>query len=273
MRHVIVFGVDGVRTDTLAAAHTPRIDAVAAAGFRSAFEVSTAAPTLSGPCWTTVATGMWPQAHGVLGNVFTGKRLDVFPDFLTLAKRRGLATYAALTWAPLATTSYGGPLFTDPTRLSYADGEALGHGVADQAVTDDAARILRDGDYAAAFVYLGEPDEIAHAVGTGPDYVAAVEAADRRIGQVLDAVATRPQYADEEWTVVVVTDHGHRDEGGHGGRTRWEKQAWIAACGPGVPTGDVSVCHADVAPQVMSALGFDVERQFCFAGRPFEKQQ
>ncbi|NUR91076.1 MAG: phosphodiesterase, partial [Nonomuraea sp.] len=262
--HVIVFGVDGVRLDTLAAAHTPNIDKITDAGFFSSFEVSKSAPTLSGPCWTTVATGMWPEAHGVFGNTFTGHRLAVFPDFLTLAKRRGLRTYAALTWAPLATGSYGGPLFTDPTRLSYADGEALGHAEADQLVVDDAARALAEGAYDAAFVYIGAPDEVAHAVGTGPEYLAAIERADIQIGQVLDAAARL-----EDLTVIVVTDHGHRDEGGHGGRTVWEKQAWIAASGPGVPTTATEACHADVAPHVLAVFGLDVSTM---AGVPFGRR-
>ncbi|MEV6969239.1 alkaline phosphatase family protein [Hamadaea sp. NPDC051192] len=264
MPHVIVFGVDGVRLDTLAAAHTPRIDAVAEAGFFSSFEVSSAAPVLSGPCWTTVATGMWPEAHGVFGNKFAGHRLAVFPDFLTLAKRAGLRTYAALTWAPLATATSGGPLFTDPTRLSYADGEALGHAEADQLVVDDATRTLSTGAYDAAFVYIGAPDEVAHAVGTGPEYLAAVERADAQIGQVLDAVAHL-----DDLTVIVVTDHGHRDEGGHGGRTTWEKQAWIAASGPSVPADAGRVCHADVAPHVLAVFGQDVSTM---TGVPFGRR-
>ncbi|SCL26685.1 hypothetical protein GA0070624_3354 [Micromonospora rhizosphaerae] len=66
-------------------------------------------------------------------------------------------------------------------------------------------------------------------------YISAIEAADRRIGQILDAISTRPSYADEEWTTIVVTDHGHRDGGGHGQRTRWERTAWIAAAAPASP--------------------------------------
>jgi len=89
---------------------------------------------------------MWPEVHGVYGNVLTGHRLATFPDFLSLAKRRGLRTYAGLTWAPLATTSHGGPVFADPTQLSYADGEAFGHAEADQLVTDEAAHALKTGD-------------------------------------------------------------------------------------------------------------------------------
>src|SRR5512146_3206346 len=37
--------------------------------------------------------------------------------------------------------------------------------------------------------------------------------------------------------VVVVTDHGHLDEGGHGGREPKVTTAWAAAAGPGIRPG------------------------------------
>ncbi|MBB5871390.1 putative AlkP superfamily pyrophosphatase or phosphodiesterase [Allocatelliglobosispora scoriae] len=255
MQHVVVFGVDGVRWDTLHEVATPTFDAIAAAGFLSRFEVSAEAPTLSGPTWSTIATGVWPSAHGVRDNHFVGHRLADHPDFLTLVSRAGHRTYAAAAWPPLVTIVDNGPVFRAPTRLSYADGDAYGWGAADQLLADDAAAALGAGDFAAAFVYLGNPDETAHDEGTGEPYRAAIEAADRQVGEVLAAIRARPTYAAEQWTVIVVTDHGHRDGGGHGERSEWERTAWIAASGPGVPSGQISACHADVAPSVLAALG------------------
>ncbi len=265
--HILVVGIDGVRLDTLRAARTPHLDAVEAAGWLAEFELSEDAPTLSGPTWASVATGLWPRVHGIHGNVFAGHRLAAFPDVFTTAKRRGFATYVGATWSPLVTTEHGGPLFTAPTRLAYADGHALGHDRADQDVADDAARMLGAGGFDAAFVYLGEPDEVAHELGTGPQYTAAVERADRRLGQVLDAVRARPGFAAERWTFLVVTDHGHRDEGGHGGRTRWERTAWLAACGAGIgPQAPAGVSHVSVAPTVLDVLGQDLRHESHLAG-------
>lgn len=254
--HILVVGIDGVRLDTARAAHTPHLDAVERDGWLAEFELSTDAPTLSGPTWASVATGLWPRVHGIYGNVFSGHRLDAFPDVFTTAKRRGFTTFVGASWAPLVTTAYGGPMFISPSLLTFADGHTLGHDVADQHVADAAARALGQGTFHASFVYLGEPDEVAHELGTGAEYTAAIERADRRLGQVLDAVRSRPRYAQESWTVLVVTDHGHRDEGGHGGRSRWERSAWLAACGAGIgktPPADVS--HVSVAPTVLAVLG------------------
>ena len=40
-------------------------------------------PSVSGPAWSSMLTGVWPAKHGVTNNKFTGKRYDEFPDFLT----------------------------------------------------------------------------------------------------------------------------------------------------------------------------------------------
>ncbi|GAA1395680.1 alkaline phosphatase family protein [Catellatospora coxensis] len=254
--HILVVGIDGVRLDTARAAHTPHLDAIEREGWLAEFELSTDAPTLSGPTWASVATGLWPRVHGIYGNVFTGHRLDAFPDVFTTAKRRGFTTFVGASWAPLVTTAYGGPMFASPSLLTFADGHTLGHDAADQHVADAAARALGQGTFHASFVYLGEPDEVAHELGTGAEYTAAIERADRRLGQVLGAVRARPRHTDESWTVLVVTDHGHRAEGGHGGRSRWERSAWLAACGAGVGTAPpTDVSHVSVAPTVLAVLG------------------
>lgn len=275
-RRVIVVGIDGVRLDLLPALHTPHLDGVAAAGFLGAVEIDPATPTMSGPCWATVVTGVSVAKHGVWGNRFHGHRLDVFPDFTTrLADEHGLRTFATGGWTPMFLAREGGPLFTAPSRLGYlaptADTPAAWEDC-DEAVTAGAAVVLASGtDLHAVFVYLGAVDETAHFLGCGPEYRRSVETADRHLGRLLDAVRRRPGHAREEWTVIVVTDHGHRDEGGHGGRSAQERTAWIAARGPGIPAGPApaELRHADVAAHVYSALGITPDPHWSLDGTPF----
>ncbi|HEX6683167.1 MAG TPA: alkaline phosphatase family protein [Candidatus Limnocylindrales bacterium] len=298
MKRVLVFGVDGVRADTLRTAVTPRIDAIAAAGFYSEFDVSDDSPTLSGPIWATVATGQWPRLHGVYTNEFPNNRLGSFADFLTRARDKGHKTYLATSWSPLVTTAHGGPIFGQPSWGTFINGDDLDYGAVDEALAADAARVLSTQDISAGFVYLGNPDHVAHHVGTHKEYVDAIEAADRQIGRIVDAIGQRPGFASEEWTFIVVTDHGHVDGGGHGGRGAAERTAWIAACGPGIAAcgpdiaadgpdiaadgagigadvrachGDVRACHVDVAPTVLHALGIRINREDAFAGEPVQK--
>lgn len=98
---VLVVGIDGVRLDLLPMLETPHLDEVAHSGFLAPVHIDDDTPTMSGPCWTTIVTGVGVAKHGVWGNNFAGNRLGVFPDFTTrLAAERGLRTFAAGGWEP-----------------------------------------------------------------------------------------------------------------------------------------------------------------------------
>jgi predicted AlkP superfamily pyrophosphatase or phosphodiesterase len=265
---VLVIGIDGVRLDVLRSASTPHLDALAADGFLAPVRIDDATPTWSGPCWATVATGVSPARHGITHNVFTGHRLADHPDFLTLASLAGKRSYLSVgSWEPLATAACGGPLFAAPDRVTFTS-----HGLdcerGDEAATVDAERELLAADYDVAFVYLGDVDETGHELGIGAEYTAAVERADARVGRLLATLRARPPYGDEAWTVIVVTDHGHVDAGGHGGDSDVERTAWIAARGPGIVAGAEmgTLRHVDVAAHVYEALGLTEE----MAGLPLE---
>ncbi len=274
-RHVLVVGIDGVRLDLLRTTTTPHLDAIAAAGFLAPVEIDEDTPTMSGPCWTTIATGVGIAKHGVHGNHFGGNRLAVFPDFTTrLAQEDGRRTFVAGGWQPLLLARDGGPLFAAPARLSYVAPRAdtcEDWEVCDDQVTAEAVHVLGSDDPEVSFVYLGAVDETGHLRGCGADYLRAIERADERLGRLLDAVRARPGYAQESWTVIAVTDHGHRDCGGHGGRSARERTAWIASCGPGIPTAppDRKLRLEDVAAQVYAALGRTADPHWTLDGLPF----
>lgn len=187
---VVVFGVDGVRHDTLLAARTPAVDAIAAAGFLAPFRVNDAGPTISGPGWTTIATGVLATKHRVFNNDLTEHQISKFPDFLSRAREVGFSTYAAGSWPQLVTETHGGPIFLGGGSMPCGDDPETAEAFdrADQLVADEAAGVLGERDIAAAFVYFGLPDVVAHAEGPTADYAASVEACDRRIGQVMAAI-------------------------------------------------------------------------------------
>ncbi|MEY9875049.1 putative AlkP superfamily pyrophosphatase or phosphodiesterase [Streptacidiphilus sp. MAP12-33] len=275
-RHVLVVGIDGVRLDLLPQVDTPHLDTIADAGFLAPIEIDAGTPTMSGPCWTTIVTGVGVARHGVWGNRFDGNRLEVFPDFTTrLAAERGRRTYAVGGWEPLFLARQGGPVFRAPSRLGYLAPRAdtpQAWEECDEGVAAEAARVLGSGEELhASFVYLGAVDETAHFLGCGAEYRAAIENADRRLGRLLKGLDERPGRHGEQWTVIVVTDHGHRDEGGHGGDSDLERTAWVAARGPGLPAGRVprGLRHVDVAAQVYLSLGIELDSHWTLDGTGF----
>ncbi|WP_307844361.1 alkaline phosphatase family protein [Actinospica acidithermotolerans] len=276
IRRVLVAGIDGVRLDLLDALDTPHLDGVRDAGFLAPVLVDEQTPTMSGPCWATIATGVHVGKHGVWSNDFTGNRLGAFPDFTTrLARFYGRRTFVAAGWDPLVLARDGGPLFSAPSRLLYVNPEAHTAEAweqVDEEITVDAEAVLRRDPMDAAFVYLGAADETAHLHGCGRRYRDAIENADARLGRLLAAVRGRPEYEREDWTVIVVTDHGHVEDGGHGGRSTLERTAWIAACGPDLAPGvapDRELRHVDVAAHAFAALAIEPDRHWTLDGAPF----
>lgn len=261
MKHkVIVFGIDGVRLDSLRAATTPHLDAITDTGFLTPVRVPDVNPTISGPCWATIATGVHADEHNIHGNDLSGHRLADHPCFLARASKAGHTTYAAAGWLPLLTDTFGGPIFradhhyTPPRPAGSKNG---GDAVSDQATTDDACRSLTDLDIDLAFVYLGQVDEVGHHQGTGSPYTTAIETADHNLGQVLAAIDNRPTRDAETWTILAVTDHGHRDGGGHGGDSDLERTAWIAGTGPHLTGDTTGLQHADMPRLALQPLGID----------------
>lgn len=261
---VLIIGIDGARHDTLGAVPTPALDRIAAAGFLSPVRASDAGPTISGPGWATIFTGALADRHRIVDNDLSPNGLAKHPDVVELARRQRpeVQTFVAASWGPLVIEDSGGPLFADggwfPPRGQAHEQDEWQR--ADQAVTDATAAAISGLDPerdALVIAYLGGPDEVAHLVGCGESYRAMVTDSDRRTGELVEAIAARPDAAD--WTVLVVTDHGHVEEGGHGGESDLERTAWIAASGPDVPT--VAPAHleqADIAGHTARVLALEL---------------
>ncbi|MHC0432509.1 alkaline phosphatase family protein [Streptomyces sp. O3] len=260
---VLVIGLDGVNLDRLKQADAPRLKRLMAEGLtaESLLYARPMAATSSGPGWSTIATGVWPDQHGVRGNSFSGKRFDAYPDFLTRVEnaKPSLDTYAAADWEPITSSDKGGPIFGPKIdkRLSLK-GDANGYDVEDPKIAAAASDELRNRDPDAAFVYLGEIDIAGHRYGAASQrYLDAIAKVDTLVGQVLDSVTARPTYDQENWKILVTTDHGHTDAGGHGGSSAQERGTFVIAKGAGIPAGSVrhDVRLVDVAATALDHVG------------------
>lgn len=269
---VLVLGIDGLRPDRLWAVTAPTLDSLIAQGAFSD-RAQTRPPTVSGPGWSSMLTGAWADKHGVLGNDFAANAYAQYPDFLTRIEqiRPALATLAVLDWPPLGTTAANGPLVSDHVdRKVTVDGDSLGYGVADSLSAELAADALATGDVDAAVVYFGDVDEVGHAHGTlSPEYAAAIVTVDRQVAQVLAGLRRRPTYGSEDWLVVVSTDHGRRDDGGHGGESDAERTIFVIMSGPSVHGNgfDRPPDIVDVAVTALAHLGIPIAPEWELDGR------
>ncbi len=265
-KHAFGIGIDGLLVAGLQAASTPVLDGLIAEGAVTydAFAggelgTQTEQPTLSGPGWSSILTGVWIDKHGVIGNGFEGARYDEYPHFFVRLREQSpdayLSSFTSWQFINLVILEGEDYAFT-PLVPTAAEGDA--------AVTAAVVEHMEEQTPDVMFIHLDEADFIGHTEGysaTVPEYLAAIEMIDTQIGQMLDAVRARPTYATEDWLVLVTTDHG-ADGKGHGGQSDEERAIPIIASGPSVQDGQVispGPGHTAIPPTVMKHLGLSID--------------
>lgn len=257
--HVVVIGIDGLRHDMIRD-HAPHLTQLIDTGCYATGTLPYV-PTDSGPGWASTLTGVWPGKHGITSNEFASHDLAGYPDFLTRLEMvsPGATTYAAVDWAPLGAADSGGPMITNAGRRFVLD-DPFDPG--DRQVAADAAGHLRAVAPDASFIYFGQVDEAGHAHdAVGPEYTAAIATVDSYVEQVVSAVRSRPSYEQEDWLFLLVTDHGHRPEGGHGGDSDLERTTFVLAWGSKVSRTrpDTPPRNVDVAVTALVHLGVAID--------------
>ena len=166
------------------------------------------------------------QGHVLVIGV-DGVRYDLLgPDTAPCVRGLGAAGFLGPVPVDEATPTWSGPCWATI---------ATGTGVAGHGVTGN--------------------DLTGHRLADHPDFVTL---ATRAGLPTLLAVRSRPPGSGENWTIVVVTDHGHLDEGGHGGREPEVATAWAASAGHGIRPGAPPLItrQEQVAPLVLAAAGW-----------------
>lgn len=262
---VLIVGWDGVRDDVLRSLRPPALGAIADNGqWWSTIQPDVdVAPTKTAVGWSTMLSGVWPTTHQVLSNEGEHHLFHRTPDMLTRAfcADPSIKTYGAAS-ALIFGSEYGpGPLLGAGVRtLTWFDRRTFAQGFADsdKLVADDAERRLGSEDHDFSFVYLGETDKAAHDHGVGAEYEAAIGRQDDRLARMVRAIESRDTFGDESWLVILTTDHGHLDGGGHGGGTWQERHTYIVAGflgeAPGVTWAE-SAENVDIAPTAWAHLG------------------
>ncbi|MET9736405.1 alkaline phosphatase family protein [Streptomyces sp. NPDC006458] len=259
----LVIGIDGATFAKFGKAKMPNIDALIANGMTATSNLYAApmAPTSSGPGWSSIATGVWPDKHHVVDNSFNGADFAQYPDYMSRAEaaQPALNTLVVGTWGPITSNVFGAA--TD-TRIAGAN---------DADTTAQAVARLSTTDADATFVHLDEVDGAGHYYGAAaPKYLDALRTADSQVGQLVRAVTSRPGYASEDWQIIVTADHGHTDGGGHGGNTPQERQTFVIAKGTGFAPRSVrnDVKISDIAPTVLSHVGITPNPAWQLDGKP-----
>jgi Type I phosphodiesterase / nucleotide pyrophosphatase len=295
LNKVLVIGTDGTRWDLvqkqMRAGKAPNLKRLAASGFGrpSLLRYGPKTLTLSEVGWSSIASGVWEDKHGVDGHLLNMDPKQAtkngYLDFLTRVERSrpSLNTYLASDWDNIGLPLNGGPIFGSAMdakvtpRVPAETIENWDH--ADAQVTKAAARYLGNEDPDVSFVYLGLVDETAHLAGSAtPTYTNAIATTDRRIGALVGAIRRRASFPFESWTIVVVTDHGQRPLSepslvSHFGKTKLELTSFLIGSGPGLGRNVKKPLVVDILPTVLHQVGLQVKRSWNLDGHTLSKRK
>ncbi|UXA20450.1 alkaline phosphatase family protein [Mycobacterium sp. SMC-4] len=225
--------------------------------------------TISNPSWTSVLTGVWGERTGVINNVFTPWTYNKWPRVFTLIESQNPAvqTTSIANWNVISAIADAGTVGADLViNINQVPGDT------NWLLTDDAvgqataAAILGADPDVPNFVfsYFVGVDENGHLYGGASEqYRLALENFDRNLGDILDAIATSGQ----DWTILMVTDHGHQPQVGfgHGFQSPDETSTFVLAYNPLLFTsGAMNLQYqiADVTPTVLALLNLGTAGDF-----------
>ena len=255
IKKVLIIGVDGCRPDALTAANTPNLDILKANGTYS-MDARNTGITSSGPGWSAMLTGVWENKHGVKDNSFSGSNYTTYPHFFKRVKEKYPKghTVSISQWYPI----------NDQIVLSNADiiknTEDSTSDVKSKAIIE-----LTFDDLTALFVHFDDVDHAGHGSGfspTNPVYTQAIETVDAAIGEIFTALKARENYKNEDWAVLVSTDHGGLGTS-HGGNSEEERTIFLIVSGDNIPKKEIAKTTTQVTiPPVENCLNSTTELYF-----------
>jgi predicted AlkP superfamily pyrophosphatase or phosphodiesterase len=214
--YVILVSLDGFRWDFQDLYETPSLDRIAAGGIR-AERMIPVFPTLTFPNHYSIATGLYPARHRLIGNTFPSadhtewyslRRREAVQDgdwyggepVWVAAEKAGMVT-AAYFFVGTEADIQGVPMtYWHPFDASVPGMERVGQ------VLDWLSMPAEKRPHFIT-LYFEDVDTATHGYGPGSEQsIAAVRRVDGYLGALLDGIAELP-IADDVY-VLVVSDHG-----------------------------------------------------------------
>ena len=246
--HVVIISIDGLRPDALDLAHTPTMDYIKTQGtyFPNAQTVKLSR-TL--PSHASMLTGVVPEKHGLMwGLPYIGWPGLNGPTLLNVAHDAGLNTAMVF-----------GKKKLDYLVLPNSVDEHFGADVHDEAVKDEAVKMIQAGLPNVLFIHFPDTDRVGHAYGwMSENQLYAISFVDGMIGEVVAALYDGGYLSR---TLLIITS----DHGGHGfihGDDSPEDRTipWLAM-GPGVMPNIVNtkpINTYDTAATTLFALNLPI---------------
>ena len=281
-RKTIFILLDGIPADVLENTATPFLDEIASKGGYTRAYVggekggASESPTVSAVGYNHLLTGTWANKHNVYGNGIKAPNYDYWSIFKVAENHNSeLKTAIFSTWLDNRTKLIGEGLEgTDYLQLDFSfdgfehdtvrfphDEERQYIKNIDELVANKTAEYLAAQGPDLSWVYLEFTDDMGHRFGDSPQMTEAVKLADDQVGRIWKAIQKRETENNEEWMIVITTDHGRTaDTGkGHGGQSDRERTTWIV-CNQNElkPSYYDQPGVVDIMPSIAQFMGFEM---------------
>jgi hypothetical protein len=203
-------------------------------------------PSYSEPGYTVLLTGAWPDLSDGPPINLDYAEIPTFTqdDLFSAAHRLGLKTaISGYNWFEKLVPQEA------VTASFYTPGEDQ---EADRQVIEAALPWLDDPSYQLVLIHIDQVDYAGHHEGGPQD--PRWDAAATRSDELIRQIAAKLDFSQD--TLVVLSDHGQIDQGGHGGQDAITLIEPFVIAGAGVKPGEFpDIQMADVAPTLAAILG------------------
>lgn len=200
--------------------------------------------TSTAPSWLAMLTGGWGEYNGVDDNGME-KKPEV-ETFLTTLARQGYSASFTTSWREHTGLTYRPDTVTAITEglpVEYThqiDDSATYYQILKYVAKPADAEKTKQQDPDVIFCTLEYTDHAGHNTGFGnqnTEYIDACKEVDSNAWEIIKTIEERSTYAEEDWLIIIDTDHGGTKTG-HGGQTPFERMTWLATNKPLTPTED-----------------------------------
>lgn len=280
-RKAVFIIVDGVPADQIERLRPPAIYDIASLGTYSRAYTGgetggySQTATISAIGYTNLLTSTWVNKHNVTGNDNLKPNYNYWTLFrIAKEQEREFRTAIYSSWTDNRTVLIGeNKSETNHLKIDFVEdgfefdtinfphkGKDLHVFEIDEHVSRLAAEGIKKDAPDLSWVYLWYTDDAGHINGNGREFDEYVMKADRQVARVWEAVKYREKNYDEEWMIVVTTDHGRAESGhGHGGQSCRERTIWIStnmALNNYFNSGNLAI--TDIAPSISRFMKFEV---------------
>jgi predicted AlkP superfamily pyrophosphatase or phosphodiesterase len=210
-------------------------------------------------------TGVWYDKHGVTNNSFKGSNIEKYPPFNVLIKRKNknfkMASF--IMWKPIEKHIIKGTGEYYKFFSKYNDELAI-----------DVSKYIAQSKDDVIFIDFDHVDRAGHIFGFNPKgkrYVNAIEKVDKYVGLIVESMQKRDGYQNEDWLIVITSDHGGIKRN-HGGQSIHEKTIPIILSGSSFKGKKITrkAYLSDIVPTIFHHYKVDIDSTWSLDGLPLE---